>query len=201
MVDLLELKSLIELAESKGISASQIRSLIESFPSSCKNNVEESFYTELKSKDPASGEFFLLEVEYSKPIRELIKLASFDWINNQINFEGFCNLGSSYIVGTSNIKAKLFHFDRKISAKESEKEIFSNFCRPSNLQELLFLAIRYPDLQKMYPINATYSFWLNYSNFKVFPSLRHAPYGTCLDFERRSKMHSKDTRFLAISLE
>lgn len=98
---------------------------------------------------------FPLTVSYDLSVEALVAEGKYDYANPNITAKNFPSTGT----GTSEKEAFLVHFNRFISTEEDEKGLDKLGFRPGNLQELLCLGIRRPDLQREFPVVETGSRW------------------------------------------
>src|SRR3990167_9025791 len=85
-----------------------------------------------------------LTVNYSTSLKDLIKKGNYDYVNENITEINF----PSEETGKSKIEVELLGFDRDISSKDVLVEIAAKGLQPLTLKELLYLGIKYPDLQR-----------------------------------------------------
>lgn len=103
-------------------------------------------------------EVFILSINYSKSLRELILRGRYDWINTGINEKNFV-LPVSQINQRILVSSKLFNFNRSLSSKEAIYEMRKKGYRPATIFELLALGSKYKWLQNYFPIVALGSSW------------------------------------------
>lgn len=100
---------------------------------------------------------YRLSVNYNRNIEEGVRAGKYDWANHDITSEHF----STERKGIVEVFVELIHFNRNISTDKALAELDKMGYRPAELQELLALGEKYPDLQREFPIIALGSDWQN----------------------------------------
>ena len=118
-------------------------------------------------------EGIILNVNYSRTLKEMIIAGNYDWINGDIKEKNF-PLPTELLGKKITASNKLFHFNRSISSENAISEMNKAGYRPATLAELLALGEAYPEQQKEFPIVALGSIWC-----------RTVPGFGFVDFERR----------------
>jgi len=98
---------------------------------------------------------YIVVVDYSRSLAEMIKAGKYDWVHGNINENNFPVKG----IGRHEVSVVLFHFNRVISSEDAMSEMKRTGYRPARIEELLALGENYPDLQRQFPIIALRSFW------------------------------------------
>ena len=98
------------------------------------------------------GEVYPLDV-FGHSINDLVKQGNYGWSNSDINDGNFQadEMHQSEVI--------LKHFDKDMSTEAVLKALDADGLRPATMSELLELGIRYPELQKQFPIVALGSVW------------------------------------------
>ncbi|MFH1145364.1 MAG: hypothetical protein V1707_00145 [bacterium] len=89
-------------------------------------------------------------------LREKIKKAKLDWVNDSINDNNFPVTGKE-----GPTTAIIIHFGRYMSSEKVFEEMEKNGLRPGNMYELADFASEHPDEQRKYPIVELSSGWLD----------------------------------------
>jgi|AntRauTorckE6833_2_1112554.scaffolds.fasta_scaffold28096_2 WD40 repeat protein len=129
----------------------------------------------IKPSDITQGEEdFLFTVDYSQTLKEMIKAAGFDWVDEAITQKRF-PLPNELFGKKLNLRAKLFHFDDYIGSERAIAKIkkADHRFKLATLAEQLAFAKEYRELQKEFPIISLGSKW------KV---TRHSSRVTAIDF-------------------
>lgn len=98
-----------------------------------------------KSKD-----VFVVTVDYSQTLAQLIEAGQYDWKNSDINARNFKIKGE----GEAGIELKLIHLKKIVSTGEALRELEVQGLRPATLPELLVFGASFPEQQLKYPIIA-----------------------------------------------
>ena len=94
-------------------------------------------------------------VDYAKPLKEMIQAGKYNWVNDNITSGHFPTTGT----GQKEVEIMLFHFNRPISSDDAIAEMEKAGYRPADPPEILALGVKYPELQKQFPIVALGSPW------------------------------------------
>ena len=118
------------------------------------------------------GEVYPLDV-FGHSINDLVKQGNYGWSNSDINDDNFQadEMHQSEVI--------LKHFDKDMSTEAVLKALDADGLRPATMSELLELGIRYPELQKQFPIVALGSVW------QLPYGLRNVGYLYCYGGQRR----------------
>lgn len=98
------------------------------------------------------GEGYPLDV-FGHSIDELVKQGNYDWANDSINDRNF------KADEMHQTEVFLKHFGQSMSTEAVLKALDADGLRPATMSELLEFGIRYPELQRQFPIVALGSFW------------------------------------------
>ncbi|MFA5163525.1 MAG: hypothetical protein WC441_03275 [Patescibacteria group bacterium] len=120
------------------------------------------------AKPEQSG--FLLKIDYSLTLEQMIAAGRYDWNNGDVNARNF-PLPVELSGQSLQVQAKLFHFGHSISSQKAIEEMDKQGYRPATLVELLALGASYPDLQRKFPIIALGSIWQNANGNRDAPFL------------------------------
>jgi len=99
---------------------------------------------------------FMILVDETKSVEELVKDGKFDWSNDNITSQNFPKPASGQ---KSKRKVVLFHFNKNMSSEAVIAEMDKASCEPATIWDLLGLAAKEPDLQREFPIVALKSVW------------------------------------------
>lgn len=102
-----------------------------------------------------SGDGFIVTVDYSKSLAEMVASGHYDWKNSDIVAEHFPTTQK----GVNEVKLELVHLDKNASTDEVLRYLDEHGYRPATLLELLAFGAKYPDEQKKYPVVALGSVW------------------------------------------
>lgn len=95
---------------------------------------------------------FRFEVDYGMSLNKMISAGNYDWKNNDITVARFPVKGE----GKVEFEAKLFHFNRSISSEVAVTHIKDvdpqNPWEPAKTEHTLAFGVKYPQLQREYPI-------------------------------------------------
>lgn len=100
-------------------------------------------------------EDFKIIVNYQRSLQQMIKAGKYDWVNDNITSEHFLVKGE----GKQELTITLFHFNKSMTSDEVKTEMEKQDFRPANIEDLLSLGEKCPDLQKKFPIIALGSVW------------------------------------------
>lgn len=111
-----------------------------------------------------------VKIDYTKPLKHLIALGKYDWVNSDIDDDNFPHLvmPAPY---SETLDIELLHFDEYLETEEVEKRIAQQGYRPITLVELLALGAQYPELQRELPIIALGSVWRSRGGSRFVPCL------------------------------
>ncbi len=109
----------------------------------------------MKIEEQIDGRTFPLEVDFDMPVSELIMLGRYDWCGpNVIHY-----LPREQRRGKANVVVELMRFSYKIENNKVLCCMDKMGFRPATIHELLFLGIKFPQLQYDFPIIALGSIW------------------------------------------
>lgn len=120
-------------------------------------------------QETKDGEF-VLRINYSRTLNQMIAAGQYDWTNSGINEENF-PLPIEMSDQNIELKAKLFHFNRSISRDQIIAEMDKAGFRPATLSELLSLGEADPELQRQFPVIALASLWRGLFGCRFVPYL------------------------------
>ena len=120
---------------------------------------------------------FKVLVDYTKTLKEMIRVGQYDWINDDITSNHFPVTGT----GQKEVEITLFHFNRTISSDDAITEMKKAGYRPASVEELLALGAAEKELQKQFPINALGSVWRRPDGDRDVPCLGRDGGGRDLD--------------------
>jgi len=103
---------------------------------------------------PANNIYALL-VDYGRSVEDGVRAGRYDWVNPNITSHNFPTKRR----GKAEVVLELICFDREISSYEVLFELDKRGYRPADLQELLALGEKYPELQVEFPIIALGALW------------------------------------------
>lgn len=128
-------------------------------------------------------EVFILRINYSKSLKELMLRGHYDWINSGINEKNFV-LPANLINQKLRVSCRLFNFNRLLNSEEAIYEMNKNGYRPATIFELLALGSKYKWLQRYFPVVALGSPW----NLAI--DVVKAPYLTATGHGRKLHLNS-----------
>lgn len=144
-------------------------------------------------------EVFIVSINYSKSLKELMLRGCYDWVNGGINERNFV-LPAHLINQRVLVSSKLFNFNRLLSSEEAIYEMRKKGYRPATIFELLALGSKYKWLQRYFPIIALGSTW----NLAI--DVVKVPYLTATTNSRKLHLNSfqvkwpKKCYFLGVSI-
>jgi len=113
---------------------------------------------------------FILNVDYSKTLQQMLTDGNYDWTDSDISEKNF-HLITEINDDKRSVSAKLFCFGRNISSQEVISKIKKAGYRPATITELLVLGKNYPKIQKKFSVVALGSVWHNAGGFRYVPVL------------------------------
>ena len=102
-------------------------------------------------------------VDFEASVEELVRLGDYDWANSNITSPHF----PTSRTGKVETKIKLFHFDQSISSEQAIREMDKAGYRPAEAHELLAFGVKYPDVQREFPVVALGSVWRRPYGFRL----------------------------------
>jgi hypothetical protein len=115
---------------------------------------------------------FILKIDYSRTLEEMIFAGKFSWSHYDINAKNFPPPVELLGKVVEN-ECKIFCFNKDyISSKTVIVRMEAKGFRPANLAELLALAEAKPELQRQHPIAALGSAYRFFSGDRGVPCLR-----------------------------
>ncbi|MDD5433350.1 MAG: hypothetical protein PHE77_01685 [Candidatus Pacebacteria bacterium] len=136
-------------------------------------------------------ETFMINVDFSLPLAQMIKEGEYNWIHKDITQENFPIQDQ----GKKQFNTKLFHFKCLIESDEVNKKMNKANFRPAILPELLALGAQYPELLRQFPILALGSLWLGY-----VPVIGSGSSGRALSLRLFEEEWMPYCRFAAVSI-
>ncbi|GEM_PF-2246274 len=91
-----------------------------------------------------------LETDFDRTIEALIEESKFDWKNDDINSKNF----QTERKGRFKQIAYLINFNKNMTSEAVIQELDKLGLRPADIHELLAFSIKYPDIQRRFPILA-----------------------------------------------
>ena len=113
------------------------------------------------------GKTYTVTINYSKSLKEMIKVGEYDYHHSDITAENFPIEGE----GTVEVNLQLIHLNEVLSTKEVLAELDKQGMRPATLAELLALGWMFKELQREFPIVALGSVWRNRNGHRDVPYL------------------------------
>ena len=108
-----------------------------------------------------------ISINYGLSLEEMITVGRYDWKNNDITEKRFPVKGE----GVVDVDIQLVHFDRVMdSSDEVIRELDKMGLRPAKIEELLAFGVKFPDIQRQFPIVALGSVW------RIAGGGRYVPY-------------------------
>lgn len=100
----------------------------------------------------ATDDQYMVTVDYTKSLADMIDAGNYDGINSQILEQDFPIQQTD--IENSNTKLFLVHLNRVVTEKDVLDHMDKMGLRPARIEELLALGQKYPDLQRQFPIAA-----------------------------------------------
>lgn len=99
---------------------------------------------------PTEPMIFDIVVDYSLTLDQMIKAADFTSVSDSIH------MGEFSVVGDGKVKrvVSILHFDERVTNEEILAAMENRGLSPAGIEDLLALALAYPDLQKTHSIVA-----------------------------------------------
>jgi hypothetical protein len=144
---------LISLLRDRGVSDEQIHALVTDDLSAKKmlNKIADAIAEIIKS----AKSLYVVAMNYATSIEVLVKRGKYNWSNSNITTKNF----PTKYTGKSDLEIDLVHFNRIISSEDVITELDKMGLRPVEAGELLKFGIKYPDVQKDFPIVALGLVW------------------------------------------
>lgn len=101
--------------------------------------------------------FYSVRVDYAAEIEDMVVRGKYDWSNDNITSDHF----PANTAEEADIAVQLVHFNRSISSDGVIVELDRMGLRPAEARELLAFGVKYPDVQREFPIIALGSVWLD----------------------------------------
>jgi len=142
-------------------------------------------------------EEIILTIDYNQSLKRMIALGRYDYKNIDIiekNFPLPIELKNKKVT----VSGKLFYFEKSISGEDAISEMEKVGYRPATLVELLALGVKYPEMQRQFPIIALGSIWRSANNCRYSPYLYVSGRDRELNFDWFGASWSGFCRFLAI---
>lgn len=103
-------------------------------------------------KNSPASDIFILTVDYSQSLKQMIAAGHYDWKNDDITAKRFPIKGEGVVA----YEARYFNFDHNISSEDAKKEIESadtaNPWSAAKIEHILSFGAKYPEEQRKYPI-------------------------------------------------
>jgi len=128
----------------------QIISIVDLFNEKVETEKYESEITARERVECKVDGVYDIVVDCSRSLVEMIEAGKYESFNNNITAEHFPVRGQ----GKQEKIITLFYFNRTMSRYEVRHEIEKRGFRPAEIQDLLGLGEKYPDLQKKFSIAA-----------------------------------------------
>lgn len=122
---------------------------------------------------------YLVPVDYGMSVETLVLLGRYDLANINVTSQNFPTKRR----GETELSIVLAHFNRLTEDDEVIRELDKVGYRPAEAHELLAFGVKYPDIQREFPILALGSVWRSSNKY---------PFILCLDSygTRRLKLSS-----------
>jgi hypothetical protein len=112
---------------------------------------------------------FQVTVDYSRSLKEMIKVGNYEKTNPDITSDHFPVKGE----GKREVSITLFQFHKWVEHKKVITEMEQQDYRPAKIEELLALGAEHPKLQLEYPIVAPGFIWQSPGTPAFVPCLGH----------------------------
>lgn len=132
-------------------------------------------------------------VDYGMKLEAMIKVGRYDWVNSDITAEHFPMQGE----GRVDLGAQLVHFGRDREDADVTAEFDRLGLRDGAIEELLAFGVKFPDLQRKFPIIGRKSVWRHRFGRSCCPCLGAGGGGRYLDLSFREYGWNGYYRFLA----
>lgn len=137
---------------------------------------------------------FTVEVDYTKPIADMVTAGGYNYANPNITAENFPVTGN----GTVECEVILVHFDRNIKSEAAITELEQMGLQPAKIEHLLALGAKHPDLQREFPIICLGSSWVDSDGDRDVPCLDDWGARRSLDLHWFGDVWVGDCRFAAV---
>lgn len=101
------------------------------------------------------GQYYPVEIDYSRDVDNLVKANRFDWKNGDVNTKNF----PFQHKGKNAVKLELASFDETVTGEEAAKRLQADGYTLEDIGALLTFGLKYPDEQRKRPIVALGSRW------------------------------------------
>lgn len=143
------------------------------------------------------NEEILLTIDYGQSLEQMIAVGKYDFINGSITEKEFPVM-TELLGKIVDISVRPFCFGRYCFYKNAISKMDKSGYRSATLAEILAIGVKYPEMQRQFPIIALGSFWVSPSLRRYTPYLYVRGGKRILDFECLD-YHSLDySRFIGI---
>jgi hypothetical protein len=109
-------------------------------------------------------ETFVLNIDYSRPLAEVVAAGNYSYASSNITEENFpTDKGDPEVVGNPTgvnvTQAVLVHLDRVVDSDDVLAELERQGLRPGTMFELAYFGEQHPDIQRQFPVVALGSVW------------------------------------------
>ncbi len=94
-------------------------------------------------------------VNYDLSVEDSVKAGKYDWTNSDISSKNF----PSKRKGTAETEIILVHLNRPVESDEVIRELDKQVLSPAELPEGLAFGVKYPDIQREFPVIILGSVW------------------------------------------
>lgn len=134
-------------------------------------------------------------VGYGVSMAKMVKAGKYDWVNGDIIQKNFPNEGNR----TAEVDTVLVHLNKAASTDEVLRHLDSLGLRPATIAELLAFGVKYPEIQREFPVIALGSVWQDSGGVRRSPYLRASGSGRGLRLCWIDDGWAGVCRFLAVS--
>ncbi|MFA6463543.1 MAG: hypothetical protein WCV55_00900 [Candidatus Paceibacterota bacterium] len=152
-----QLSKILELLDQKGVTPEMIQARLESgvladiFETSAEfGRDNRDSWRKAFGLNPLVPEPIILTIDYTKSLEEMVVAGLYDWKNDNLDAKRFPVKGT----GTTEVEAKIFHFNRNISSEDAKRLIEEAGYEVAKTEHLLAFGAKYPDEQRKFPIVA-----------------------------------------------
>ena len=115
----------------------------------------------------SSRPVFTLVVDYGQPLAKMIEAGRYDSVHPAVTAKHFPIAGQ----GQRETAVEIFHFNRVMSSDQVIAELDRVGYRPAQIEELLAIGAKKPELQRQFPIIALGSRWRDSYGYRHIPCL------------------------------
>lgn len=134
-------------------------------------------------------------VGYGVSMAKMVKAGKYDWVNGNITQENFPSEGNR----TAEVDTVLVHLNKVASTDEVLRHLDSLGLRPATIAELMAFGVKYPEIQREFPVIALGSVWQDSAGGRRSPGLGRGGADRRLALSWIDYVWNGVCRFLAVS--